>query len=234
MGTLRQTVIAGFSVAAMTVACSVVAHAQISLSNAGSSTTDFLTEDNWTITLTGCSYAGSGTSPCSASSDDMLETVSTTHGTEFELYSTSSSGNVISAAAGTTDDLTLSIKLTQNSTPSLTLDSISAAVAASTGTPTADLGDITTALTVTPSGGSAYPTDTFSAASTGSPLTFAPTSMITLTENVKLVAPSGTSLSLASVKTAAPEPATLAVLTPAVLALLRARKSKKRQRAASV
>jgi hypothetical protein len=230
---MRQTVIAAFTFAAM-AAVSVGAHAQSSVS-IGS--TGSFTEDGWTIMLSSCSYTASGVaSSCSAlPSTDVLKAVSTSQGTAFELVNTAGGPvmSITTTSAASFSDLTLHINLVPTSNSSLTLDTISAAVVGTT-TSNGTLADITAGLTVSSAGGTTYPQVFFSAAGSTSPFTFTPTNGVTLTEDLKLSAPAGTTLTLTNTTTNAPEPASMIVLGPAVLALIKARRSRKRRHSASV
>lgn len=245
MGKFKQTVVAALGLAVMTAAASVGAQAQTSISlvaNGGS-----IVDNGYTITLSGCGYSipGGASGNCNASTSgsplfgDQLQAVSNGRDVSFVLVN-SNGGPVFSfdntGTSNQTADISYTVTMTQNAGTSMKLTSISAAVqgtSSSSGTP---YSQISIGGTVQWTGGGGGSAGLSSNATTGvvGPITFSPSATVILTEDLDLTAPPGTTLALNGNPTKAPEPATLAILGPAILGLVKARKLRKRQCCASV
>jgi hypothetical protein len=226
VGTLRQIVIAAFCFAVMTVTASVGAHAQCSTCVAALADGNSISYDGWTVSISGLS----GNVPSTLELEIVTgsgETSSTS--LVYELINSNGSSTLLTT---TGSDLELKYDITVTSAPTRAR-SVSAAMSgadSNCGTSShckTDLGDITAAISAESKNIS------LSASSTSSKkVTFTPANPLEISYDVKLAPPSsGVTLSLSKLQTTVPEPATLAVLGPVVFALVKARKSKKRQHA---
>ena len=240
---LRQIATAAFGFAAMTAVASFGAQAQTSMSLVAGGT---IVDNGYDITLSGCAYTvqGGSSGSCNAVGSplagDVLEAVDTGHDISFVLAN-SSGGPVFSftnlSGANETADINYTVKVTKTSATKRNITSVSAAVQGTSSTSSDPYSQITIGGAVSCSTcGTSGSISLSSNQTTGvvGPITFAPTTSIVLNEDLDLTATPGTSLTLTSNPTNAPEPATLAVLGSAVVALVKTRKSRKRQRTASV
>ncbi len=237
---IRQTNVAAIGLAFMLAASCVGANAQTSTALAAGG---IIQTDGWKIDITTCSFTPLGGSSTSCSpggsgnlpSGDALQAITSTHGAAFEVINTGG-GPVLSITSTTTAfeaDINYTLLITPISSPStLTLDSISAAVSGTTSSSNQYLSDISAGLAVTTASGTLNFTSYATGTTTG-PVTFAPASSVIASYDLKLNAgttPSVT-LNLINQPTNAPEPATLAIFGPAMLAMATMRRSRQSKRA---
>jgi hypothetical protein len=247
---LRQTVIAAFGFATMMVGANVGAHAQSTSLAANNSFMD----NGWLVTITSLSCEvsqnGAGQVACGSSSSvpslpstDVLEVTGSGRNVSIALAN-SAGGSALQFTDGGTGnekvDINYSISLQKVSNTTQNLNSLSAAVQgaikSSTGavdsTPYAFPG-ISDGASYSYVGANGTSGGTSLAYSTvtgiAGPATFTPSTSITLTQDISLIATPGSTLTFGGNTINAPEPATLVILTPVVLALVKARKSRKRQ-----